>query len=160
MNMRGRLARGLGLAGAGLLTVVLTVQAARPLRLLQGFAQGQLILQTGHHNCIRLDAWFADQPEQQAQGLMFVEQLDEFEGMLFRYQRPAVLTMWMRNTYIPLDMVFIRRDGTVTGIAGNTTPMSEDRISSGEPVTGVLEVNAGFAARWGLIPGARLLLAN
>jgi uncharacterized membrane protein (UPF0127 family) len=63
--------------------------------------------------------------------------------------------MWMKNTYIPLDMLFIRANGTIAGIAANTTPFSEATISSGKPVTGVLEVNGGFAARHGVAAGDR-----
>jgi uncharacterized membrane protein (UPF0127 family) len=66
--------------------------------------------------------------------------------------------MWMKNTVLPLDMVFVARDGRIARIAADTVPWSEERISSGSPATGVLELNAGFAARWGLAPGDRVVV--
>jgi hypothetical protein len=105
--------------------------------------------------------FFARGPEQRAQGLMFVESLGELEGMYFGVAGaggPVELSMWMKNTRVPLDMLFIRPDGTVGHIARDTEPFSTTRIPSGGPVLGVLEVNAGFARRWGVEPGTRLLL--
>jgi uncharacterized membrane protein (UPF0127 family) len=119
-----------------------------------------VILDAGSQRCLRIESYFADAPQQQAQGLMFVEQMDEFEGMLFRYPGEAVINMWMKNTLIPLDMVFIAADGRIAHIAERTTPMSTQRISSGSAVTGVLELNAGFSARWHLATGDRLLLVD
>lgn len=134
--------------------------AARPATLLRDFPRGTLVIETAGPRCLRIAAWFADAPEQQAQGLMFVEQLDEFEGMLFRYPRDAIINMWMKNTLIPLDMVFVAADGSVTRVTRDTTPMSTRRISSGGAVTGVLELNAGFTARWRIEAGSRLLLVD
>ena len=105
--------------------------------------------------CHLLDIYLARTPEERAQGLMYIRELGEFEGMLFPTSEPAVVSMWMKNTYIPLDMLFIRANGTVAGIAASTTPFSESTISSGEPVTGVLELNGGFAARHGVRAGDR-----
>ena len=65
--------------------------------------------------------------------------------------------MWMKNTYLPLDMLFIREDGTVSSIVANTEPLSLRSISSEEPVTYVLELNAGIAERLGIVPGDRIL---
>lgn len=91
---------------------------------------------------------------------MYIEQMDEWEGMLFTYPQPVAMTMWMKNTYISLDMLFIRQDGTISSIAKNTTPLSTSRISSAEPVPMVLELNAGFTDRWLIEPGNRLLTIN
>ncbi|MGI9329566.1 MAG: DUF192 domain-containing protein, partial [Gammaproteobacteria bacterium] len=110
--------------------------------------------------CLRILVYFADTPVQQSQGLMFVTAMDEFEGMLFRYAEPRVINMWMRNTYISLDMVFIRRDQKIGRIAYATQPFSEERVTSGQPVSSVLELNAGFASRWKLRAGNRLLLTD
>lgn len=97
----------------------------------------------------------ADTPSKQQRGLMFRRSLGEREGMLFVHDRPREIVMWMRNTYISLDMIFLTADGTVHRIERDTEPFSERRISSRGPVSAVLEVNAGMAARIGLRPGDR-----
>ena len=91
-----------------------------------------------------------------AKGLMFRRELPEGRGMLFDFQREQDIAMWMKNTYIPLDMIFIRGDGTIRRIAENTTPLSEATIPSGGPVRGVLEVIAGTARKFGIKPGDRV----
>ena len=95
-------------------------------------------------------------PEEQEQGLMYRRELPEGKGMLFDVgeERPAVF--WMKNTYVSLDMIFIRGNGTIASIAENTTPLSEARIYSGAPVRGVLEVVAGTAKRYGIAPGDKV----
>jgi uncharacterized membrane protein (UPF0127 family) len=89
-------------------------------------------------------------------GLMFRKHLSDKEGMLFVYDKPREITMWMRNTYISLDMVFIRADGTVHRIEAWTEPFSENIISSGANVTACLEIAGGGAQRLGLKPGDRV----
>lgn len=91
-----------------------------------------------------------------AKGLMFRKELPEGRGMLFDFQRDQEIAMWMRNTYIPLDMIFIAGDGRIRRIAENTEPMSERIIPSGGPVRGVLEVIGGTARRLGIAPGDRV----
>lgn len=86
-------------------------------------------------------------------GLMFRRQLGRDVGMLFDFKTPQPVAMWMKNTYLPLDMVFIGQDGRVVSVAENAEPLSERVISSGAPVRGVLEVNAGTAKRIGLKVG-------
>lgn len=98
----------------------------------------------------------ADTEERKQLGLMFRTSLAPGHGMLFPYGRPQEITMWMRNTYISLDMVFIRGDGTVHRIERATEPMSEEIIASRGPVTAVLELAAGEADRLGIAPGARV----
>ena len=90
-------------------------------------------------------------------GLMFRRQLAPDRGMLFDFGAPQPVTMWMKNTYLPLDMVFIARDGRVVSVKRDAEPMSEDIIPSGGDVLGVLEVNAGTAARIGVKPGDRVI---
>lgn len=91
-----------------------------------------------------------------AKGLMFRRELPDGQGMLFDFQREQDIAMWMKNTYIPLDMIFIRGDGTIRRIAENTTPLSEVTIPSGGPIRGVLEVIGGTARKFGIKPGDRV----
>ena len=94
---------------------------------------------------------------QQKQGLMFRRRMAADAGMLFVYRREEPIAMWMKNTFIPLDVLFIARNGEITRIAQRTVPMSEEIISSGGPVVAVLELNAGTASRLGLKPGDRVI---
>jgi uncharacterized membrane protein (UPF0127 family) len=95
-------------------------------------------------------------PEQQAKGLMFRKELPEGQGMLFDFKREQEATFWMRNTYVPLDIIFIRADGRIHRIAANTVPLSEALVSSGGPVRAVLEVVAGTSKKLGIAPGDRV----
>jgi uncharacterized membrane protein (UPF0127 family) len=91
-----------------------------------------------------------------SRGLMFRRNMAADHGMLFDFERDEPVTMWMKNTYLPLDMVFIRPDGTISRIAANTEPLSTAIIPSGSPVSAVLELNAGTAAKLGIQPGDRI----
>ena len=95
-------------------------------------------------------------PDQQARGLMFRRYMPDDRGMLFAFGRNEPVFMWMKNTYIPLDMVFITEQGTVLRIEENTEPFSTDIIYSGGDAIAVLELNAGEASRIGLKPGDRV----
>lgn len=92
-------------------------------------------------------------PEEQAQGLMHRQAMEPNRGMLFPYDPPQPASFWMKNTSIPLDIIFIRPDGTIGRIARNTEPMSLDPIPSLEPVSAVLEIAGGRAAELGIEPG-------
>ena len=94
--------------------------------------------------------------EQRTRGLMFRRALPEGQGMLFKFEPDQVIQMWMHNTYISLDMIFIRSDGRILRIAENTEPESDNIISSGAPARGVLEVIAGTARKLGIAPGDRV----
>ncbi len=142
------------------LTAAAAVSAAQPTRYLTGFATATAIIETSALRCIALDVFIADSNAQRSQGLMRIERLEEFEGMLFFFNPPALIAMWMKNTYIPLDMFFIRDDGSIAAIAERTTPMSTARIASPVPVSMVLELNAGFAASKSLRVGNRLLAVD
>jgi uncharacterized membrane protein (UPF0127 family) len=108
---------------------------------------------TGAH---RIDIEVAETDREQQHGLMFRMSLGDNEGMLFPYPSPREITMWMRNTFISLDMIFIRADGTVHRIAADTEPHSERIIPSQGDATAVLEMKAGSARRLGLKPGDRV----
>jgi uncharacterized membrane protein (UPF0127 family) len=98
----------------------------------------------------------AETAEEKTIGLMFRTSLADDAGMLFPYSPPQEATMWMRNTYIPLDMIFIRADGIVHRIERQTEPFSERIIASQGEVAAVLELKAGSADRLGLRPGDRV----
>jgi len=95
----------------------------------------------------------ADTEELRARGLMFRQRLPEGKGMLFDFGSPRPVSMWMKNTYIPLDMLFIRPDGSIAYIAENTVPKSLDAIGVSEPVLGVLELAAGTSRKNGIRAG-------
>jgi len=90
-------------------------------------------------------------------GLMFRKELPEGQGMLFDFQRDQPVAFWMHNTYIPLDMMFIRSDGRIVRIEENAKPESDDLIPSGAPVRAVLEVIGGTARQLGIKPGDRVV---
>jgi hypothetical protein len=98
----------------------------------------------------------ASTEKEKALGLMFRTQLRDDQGMLFPYTAERGLQMWMHNTYIPLDMLFIRADGTITRIEERAEPLSDRVISSGSPVLAVLELPGGAAARLGIKPGDKV----
>lgn len=93
---------------------------------------------------------------ERARGLMYRRSMAPNHGMLFDFEQPDAVNMWMKNTYLPLDMVFIRSDGTIARIAADTEPLSTKIIPSNEPVLSVLELNAGTAAKLGIRPGDRV----
>ncbi len=107
--------------------------------------------------CLRFDIYLAVTREQQMRGLMYVRELPLTTGMLFVYSREGRRSMWMRNTYIPLDIAFASSDGSIINIARDTVPLSEESISSARPATYVLELNAGVAEALSIEPGSRLL---
>ncbi len=92
----------------------------------------------------------AQTPEQRRKGLMFRLNLPADHGMLFDFEKPNTVVMWMKNTYISLDMIFIDDTGLVVKIATDTNPHSLEPISSGAPVRAVLEINGGLSGRLGL----------
>jgi uncharacterized protein len=94
--------------------------------------------------------------DERARGLMFRRSVPEFTGMLFDFKRDQEITMWMRNTYVSLDMIFIQSDGRIRRIAENTETESDKIIPSGGPVRAVLEVAAGTARKLGIEPGDRV----
>jgi uncharacterized membrane protein (UPF0127 family) len=120
----------------------------------QAFETLSIATQAGQRQAFRVEV--ARNDADRAQGLMFRRSMPADQGMLFDFGRVEPVSMWMQNTYLPLDMLFIRADGTIARIAPNTEPLSTRTIPSGEPVLSVLELNAGTAARLGIKPGDRV----
>jgi uncharacterized protein len=102
---------------------------------------------------VRYRVNIADSPEKRERGLMFVEGMPEDEGMVFLFEKPAEVGFWMRNTLIPLDLIFIDRTGRVVKVHPDAIPHDETLIWSDSPVVGVLEVNGGQAGLHGVVPG-------
>jgi uncharacterized membrane protein (UPF0127 family) len=120
----------------------------------QTFPKASLQIATPDARVHRFRIWVAETDPQRMRGLMFVKHLDDDQGMLFIYPQTQVISMWMKNTYIPLDMVFIGTDGRVTHIAANTTPHSLETVSSKTPASAVLELKGGMAQKLKIAPGA------
>ena len=121
------------------------------------FARSEVTIATGDGRRHLFHVEVATTADQQAYGLMFRRQLPPDAGMLFDYGHDRVVSMWMKNTLIPLDMVFIRGDGRIVNIVERAVPGSLEPRSSEEKVRGVLELNGGTADRLGLKPGDRIL---
>ena len=133
-----------------------TAQAEDQNGLDDAFARTTIVIEADQHACYHFEVYVAETFAQQRRGLMHVRQLPPRAGMLFVYDKPGRRTMWMKNTYVSLDMLFIRRDGIVASLAENTEPLSLATISSGQAVTYVLELNAGVADELGIGVGSRV----
>jgi uncharacterized protein len=144
----------LGIVLAGALAAVCLAQSV-PIESLTHFPRTTLdIVSQGHRD--HFDIWIANTPARQEQGLMFVRDLPADEGMLFPQDAPQVANFWMKNTYIPLDMVFVGEDGRIAKIIANATPFSLAVLSSDVPVIAVLEIDGGEAQRLGIQVGDRV----
>jgi uncharacterized protein len=132
------------LACASLASSPSLAQALQPLVIVSGDERHEFMVE------------LAATPAERSRGLMYRRSMPTDHGMLFDFERDEMVSMWMRNTYISLDMLFIRADGTIVRIAEHTEPLSERTISSGEPVRSVLELNAGTSSRLGIEAGDRV----
>ena len=104
----------------------------------------------------RFTVEIAKTPEEQAMGLMYRNALAPDRGMIFPFDPPRPASFWMRNTLIPLDMIFVRADGSIANIAANTVPMSEEPVTSDGPVAAVFEIAGGRATELGIKPGDKV----
>jgi len=106
---------------------------------------------------VRFSVEIADDRAERARGLMFRESMARSAGMLFIYQTPELLAFWMRNTLIPLDILFLDETGTVVRIHENAIPLDETLISGGDaPLLAVLEINGGLSKQYGITVGSEL----
>jgi uncharacterized protein len=127
-----------------------------PLEDLSSFPSARLEITVDRKTKHVFAVWLADSPARQAQGLMFVRSLPALRGMLFVHPEPRPISMWMKNTYIALDMVFIDGNGRIQQIVANTRPHSLDLVRSDRPALAVLELAGGEARRLGLAPGQQV----
>jgi uncharacterized membrane protein (UPF0127 family) len=123
---------------------------------LQQFPTSELTIvsSTGRH---RFKVEVAETPAQMTQGLMFRRSLAPDAGMLFDYKKPTAAAMWMRNTLIPLDMLFVDTHGRIVNIHQRAVPQSLDVIAAAAPVRAVIELNGGTAERLGIEPGDQVV---
>ncbi|CTQ34045.1 DUF192 domain-containing protein [Jannaschia rubra] len=110
----------------------------------------------GDFGSVRLKVDLALTPQEQARGLMFRESMPRFSGMLFVYPRESQVSFWMRNTLIPLDMIFVGADGRIVDVHENAVPLDETPIPSAAPALAVLEVNGGLTETLGIDVGDAL----
>lgn len=139
---------------AVLLALSATLMGAAPAG--TGFLEDELVIESsGQSHRFRVE--IAQTPGQWERGLMFRDHLGVDRGMLFVLRGVRPVRMWMKNTLIPLDMLFLDPDGVILRIARNTVPLSTEVIDSGGPVKGVLEINSGLSEKLGLHEGDRVL---
>lgn len=121
------------------------------------FKKSTLIIRTEDGRAIPYEIELALTPPQWAKGLMFRHSMKKQTGMLFNFQQVGPISMWMKNTFIPLDMLFINERGIVVGIAEHTTPHALDHINAPAPSLAVLEINAGESREQGIAKGDKII---
>jgi uncharacterized membrane protein (UPF0127 family) len=139
------------LAAVIFLAIAVTAAEAPP-----ALDEGALIIEASGGR-FEFQVELAKTPTERARGLMFRESLADDHGMLFDFERPQPVAMWMRNTLIPLDILFIRGDGRISRIARDAQPLSDRVLESGEPVRAVLELRGGLTAERDIEPGDRII---
>jgi uncharacterized protein len=121
------------------------------------FPQSTVSIHTAAGHVLNFRIWTADRPNRQEQGLMFVREMDDHAGMLFVFPASRQIAMWMKNTYISLDMLFLDSQGRIDYIAARTKPLTLDLIQAPRPVTAVLELKGGITERLGIHIGDTVL---
>ena len=147
---------GGGAVAAVALALVLVLAAALPAGAQSTFSQGSVEIVTSRGRfpvAVEIASTWAER----MQGLQHRANVPEGTGMLFDFHAPEMVSMWMKNTRVPLDMLFIAADGTILRIQRDTTPFSLDEISSGWPVRAVLELRAGSVAAYGIQAGDKVV---
>jgi uncharacterized protein len=122
------------------------------------FERDAIVIESSGSACYRFDVYLAMTLEQQRRGLMHVRSLPTFTGMLFVYDDAGPRSMWMKNTFISLDIFFIRANGTISSVAEHTEPLSLRSIASTEAVNYVLELNGGVSEALRIDTNSRVLL--
>jgi hypothetical protein len=151
---RALLAAGLLIAASAALP-----QGALP-EPLSAFPQSLLAIRTSSGKVVNFKIWEADTPKREQQGMMFIREMDEHTGMLFMFPENKPVTMWMKNTYVSLDLVFLNAQGKIDYIAANATPRSEAIIGPPTPEFAVLELKGGACESFGIKVGDKVLHKN
>jgi len=140
-----------------ILTIIVRAQSG-PLEDLSAFPRTSLEILHGKKkkDSRQFQVWIADTPSRQEQGLMFVRDLPQGQGMLFPITKPRKMSMWMKNTYIELDIVFVGEKGAIDKIIEHARPLSLELLNSDKPVSAVLEIRGGEAQRLDLKVGDRV----
>jgi uncharacterized membrane protein (UPF0127 family) len=148
----------------GTLMILLSANAALPEGAapepLAAFPQSLLAIKSGTGKVINFKIWTADTERREQQGLMFIREMDEHAGMLFMFPENRRVTMWMKNTYISLDLLFMNAQGKIDYIAAGATPLSEAIIGPPTPEYAVLELKGGACERLGIKVGDVVLHKN
>jgi len=143
-----------------LMTAVSFADSPDAIELNRLFPRSTLQIATPNARLHHFKIWVADNDQRRARGLMFVKHMAEDEAMLFIYPRAVRAGMWMKNTFIPLDMLFVAADGKVMHVAENTKPHSLETIESPHDVVAVIELKGGTAAKLHIGKGARVMHAT
>ena len=152
-------ARVLLAAGLLIATSVALPQGAAP-EPLSAFPQSLLAIRTSAGKVVNFKIWEADTPKREEQGMMFIREMDEHTGMLFMFPENKPVSMWMKNTYVSLDLLFLNAQGKIDYIAENATPRSEAIIGPRTPEFAVLELKGGACERFGIKVGDKVLHKN
>ncbi|QQA44527.1 DUF192 domain-containing protein [Pelagovum pacificum] len=139
------------LAAAAAIFVTLAGQGAA-----QSLCADDRVTVIGDFGQARFTVSVADDNQERARGLMYVQEMPTMAGMLFVYERPQPASFWMENTLIPLDMIFAGEDGTVETVHAEAQPLDRTSIFGGDEIKYVLEINGGLAEQLGIEPGAIL----
>ena len=127
---------------------------------LSAFPQSLLAIRTSAGKVVNFKIWEADTPKREEQGMMFIREMDEHTGMLFMFPENRPVTMWMKNTYVSLDLLFLNAQGKIDYIAARATPQSETIIGPPTPEFAVLELKGGACETFGIKIGDRVLHKN
>jgi uncharacterized membrane protein (UPF0127 family) len=148
----------------GTLMMLLSANAALPEAAapepLTAFPQSLLAIKSATGKVVNFKIWTADTEQREQQGLMFIRDMDEHAGMLFMFPQNQPVTMWMKNTYISLDLLFLNARGKIDYIAAGATPLSEAIIGPPTPEYAVLELKGGACERLGIKVGDVVLHKN
>jgi hypothetical protein len=134
-----------------------TQSSAEPL---SAFPQSLLAIKTRAGKVINFKVWLADTPRREEQGMMFIREMDVHTGMLFMFPGNAPVNMWMKNTYISLDLLFLNKEGQIDYIAARATPESETIIGPPSPDFAVLELKGGACDQFDIKVGDRVMHKN
>lgn len=124
----------------------------------EAFDKSTVVIAASQNACYLFDVYLAVTADQRRRGLMFVREMPDTTGMLFVYRESRILSIWMKNTFIPLDIVFFAADGRIVNIHENAEPHSLTSRRSAEPVNYVLELNGGVAEKLGIDTDSRIIL--